>query len=209
MGVVERREREKQERRNAILRSAEDLFFRQGYERTRMAEIAEHCELSKGALYLYFANKEDLAKAVVIRSYDILLEMLTANAAQARTGLAKVQAMLQALLTVYHDHYRNFYLTFVLEGHLEGHLFDAEAWQERFERINEIHQLAARVLRQGMNDGSIRPGIDPDLAAMTAMTAAVGFVQRIFRYGDQVAQKRYTVDNLVDEFIAILVNSVT
>ena len=52
MGIVERREREKLERRNSILESAEELFFQNGYEKTRMLEIADRCELSKGALYL-------------------------------------------------------------------------------------------------------------------------------------------------------------
>jgi TetR/AcrR family transcriptional regulator len=209
MGIVERRERERTERRNAILESAEELFLRQGYEKTRMLEIAEHCELSKGALYLYFNNKEDLAKAVVVRAYDILLGMLEERASRAETGQEKVAEMLQVLFSVYQEHYRHFYLSFVLESHLRDYLSDDRRWPERTERIDRIHRLAAEVLRQGQRDGTVRDDIDPELAAATAMTAGEGFVHRLFLYGDDMAQRRYNAEALVDSFISILVNAIT
>lgn len=209
MGIVERREREKTERRNTILTSAEELFFRNGYEKTRMLEIAHHCELSKGALYLYFNNKEDLAKAVVIRAYDLLLDVLETNASLAETGLDKVRAMLQSLFSIYEEHYRTFYLSFVLESHLQGYLTDDRKWPERTERMDRIHHLAASALRQGTQDGTVREDVNPELAAITAMTAAEGFVHRIFLYGDHIAPHRYPTPTLVREFITIMVNSVT
>ena len=208
VGIVERREREKTERRNAILTSAEELFFRTGYEKTRMLEIAHHCELSKGALYLYFNTKEDLAKAVVIRAYDLLLQMLEDNASQAETGLEQVRAMLQTLFSMYHEHYRTFYLSFVLESHLQAYLVDDRQWPERTARLDRIHQMAASVLHQGIRDGTVRQDVDPELAAVTAMTAAEGFVHQIFLYGDHIAKDRYPTETLVREFVTIMVNSV-
>ena len=209
MGIAERREREKAKRRAVILSSAEDLFFHQGYEKTRMLQIAEACELSKGALYLYFNNKEDLAKAVVVRSYDIFLEILREKTRDERRGLDKVRAMIDGLLTIYRDHQRNFYLTLVLETQLEDRLNDNRVWAERAERIERIHQLAADILRMGIDDGSVREDLDPDLAATTAITAAVGFVHRVFQFGDHVTFQRYSVETLVAEFAAIIVNAVS
>jgi AcrR family transcriptional regulator len=209
VGIVERKEREKTERRNAILASAEELFFRNGYEKTRMLEIAHHCELSKGTLYLYFHNKEDLAKAVVIGAYDLLLEMLEANVSRAETGLERVKAMLQSLFSIYEEHYRTFYLSFVLESHLQRYLVDDRTWPERTERLSRIHHLAASALRQGTRDGTVRDDVNPELAAITAMTAAEGFVHRVFLHGDHIASNRYPADTLVREFISIMINSVT
>tara|TARA_B100000614_G_C14393971_1_gene430877 strand:+ start:168 stop:797 length:630 start_codon:yes stop_codon:yes gene_type:complete len=208
MGIVERREREKLERRNSILESAEELFFQNGYEKTRMLEIADRCELSKGALYLYFNNKEELAKAVVVRAHDILLELLQENASRAETGVEKIEAMLQALLTVYRDHYRYFYLAFVLESHLQDYLIGDRKWPERVDRIDRIHSLAAEVIRQGQRDGTIRAEVEPELAAMTAMTAAEGFMHRLFLFGSDVCNNRYATDALIESFIKILVSSV-
>ena len=55
-----RRLREKEQRYNTILKAAETLFARQGYHGTSLEEIADMAEVSTGAVYFYFKNKEDL-----------------------------------------------------------------------------------------------------------------------------------------------------
>ena len=60
MGIAERKEREKEHRRNTILDAAEEVFFSKGINLATMDEVAERAELSKGTLYLYFKNKEEL-----------------------------------------------------------------------------------------------------------------------------------------------------
>jgi len=55
-----RRLREKEQKYNTILKAAETLFARKGYHQTSIEEIADLAEVSTGAVYLYFKNKEDL-----------------------------------------------------------------------------------------------------------------------------------------------------
>ncbi|MFP4445979.1 MAG: TetR/AcrR family transcriptional regulator [Desulfosudaceae bacterium] len=55
-----RREREKEQRYNTILRMAESLFVQQGYHQTSLEAIADAAEVSVGTVYFYFKNKEDL-----------------------------------------------------------------------------------------------------------------------------------------------------
>jgi AcrR family transcriptional regulator len=56
----QRRQREKTVRREAILRAAETLFAQKGYRKTRIEDIADIAEVSVGAVYGYFKNKEEL-----------------------------------------------------------------------------------------------------------------------------------------------------
>jgi TetR/AcrR family transcriptional regulator len=72
MGIAERKEREKQQRREGIILAAEKVFFRKGLEIATMDDIAEIAELSKGTLYLYFKSKEDLHMAVARKSIRLL-----------------------------------------------------------------------------------------------------------------------------------------
>jgi len=55
-----RRLREKEQRYNSILRAAKFLFAEKGYHQTSIEEIADAAEVSTGAVYIYFKNKEDL-----------------------------------------------------------------------------------------------------------------------------------------------------
>ncbi|WP_137174609.1 TetR/AcrR family transcriptional regulator [Massilia sp. HP4] len=58
-------ERRKEARPQELLASAIELFVERGFASTRLEDVARRAGVSKGTLYLYYANKEDLFKAVV------------------------------------------------------------------------------------------------------------------------------------------------
>src|SRR5262245_33517236 len=58
-------ERRKEARPAELLSAALDLFVEKGYAGTRLDDVAARAGVSKGTLYLYFQNKEELFKAVV------------------------------------------------------------------------------------------------------------------------------------------------
>lgn len=66
-------ERRKEARPKELLASAIELFVERGFASTRLEDVARRAGVSKGTLYLYYANKEDLFKAVV---RQIILPMI-------------------------------------------------------------------------------------------------------------------------------------
>lgn len=56
----ETRRRARDEKREAILRIAMQLFYEQGYHNTSLKEIAERLNITKAALYNYFQSKDDI-----------------------------------------------------------------------------------------------------------------------------------------------------
>ena len=63
--VRAKRERRKEARPGELLAAALELFVEKGFAATRAEEVAKRAGVSKGTLFLYFASKEDLFKAVV------------------------------------------------------------------------------------------------------------------------------------------------
>ncbi|MGX4643272.1 TetR/AcrR family transcriptional regulator [Massilia sp. SYSU DXS3249] len=61
-------ERRKDARPQELLAAAIDLFVERGFASTRLEDVARRAGVSKGTLYLYFDNKEELFKAVVRNS---------------------------------------------------------------------------------------------------------------------------------------------
>ena len=57
--------RRKHARPEEITAAALELFVERGYANTRLEDVAARASISKGTLYLYFENKEELFKAVV------------------------------------------------------------------------------------------------------------------------------------------------
>jgi len=77
MGVTERREREREHRRAAIVAAATEVFAEHGLDGASMASIARHAELGKASLYYYFDTKQALFDAVLSQGMDRFFTELT------------------------------------------------------------------------------------------------------------------------------------
>lgn len=72
MGVLERKEREKEQRRNLILDAARRVLIEKGYHNTSIADISKLAEISVGTVYRYFENKEEIFNAIHQNGIEIL-----------------------------------------------------------------------------------------------------------------------------------------
>ena len=65
MGVIERREREKQARADLIINSARELFDKNGFDNVSMADVAKKAEVAKGTVYIYFQSKQEILYSIL------------------------------------------------------------------------------------------------------------------------------------------------
>lgn len=63
---LNKNEKRTRETRELLLRSAEAIFVRDGYERAELGEIARLAGRTKGAIYAQFKSKEDLFLALFV-----------------------------------------------------------------------------------------------------------------------------------------------
>ncbi len=56
----ESRRRARDEKREAVLRTAVQLFLEQGYHGTTLNDVAERLNITKPALYNYFRGKDEI-----------------------------------------------------------------------------------------------------------------------------------------------------
>lgn len=76
MGIQERREREREARRASVLNATRTLVLERGFNATTTKIIAEQCELSEGALFLYFQNKEEIFLSLLFEGIDFTANIL-------------------------------------------------------------------------------------------------------------------------------------
>ena len=76
MGVKERRDREKSETRDKILDAARQLFVSEGYEGVSMRKVAEKIEYSPTAIYVHFADKNELFHELCRQDFARLQEVV-------------------------------------------------------------------------------------------------------------------------------------
>jgi len=80
MGVKERREREQSETREKILDAARELFITEGYDGVSMRKVAEKIEYSPTAIYMHFADKEQLFHELCQQDFARLAEVFQSSA---------------------------------------------------------------------------------------------------------------------------------
>lgn len=170
MGIAERREREKQNCRSGILLAAERVFSSQkGLENATMDDIATEAELSKGALYTYFKNKEDLLAGVHHRGMLLLRDILEKSMAGAESGVEKVAAMARGYVAFsrqYPDHFR-----IMMSQKIYDMANQSEDVEENVQLCIEtgINTLAmvSQIIKDGIADGSVKSGINPEKSALS------------------------------------------
>lgn len=77
--VPPRRERKKQQTRDALVRAALRLFNAKGYEQTAVREITDAVDVCERTFFRYFASKEDLALSFAQDAAEALLRELAAR----------------------------------------------------------------------------------------------------------------------------------
>lgn len=77
-------ERRKESRHAELIDAALELFVARGYDATRLEDIAARAGVSKGTLYLYFAGKEELFKALVSETIVPLIHSFGEGIARSR-----------------------------------------------------------------------------------------------------------------------------
>lgn len=184
MGVAERKEREKQQRRNDIIDAAEKVFFSKGYDNSSMDDVAKEAELSKGTLYLYFHSKEDLYAAIVGRGAKVMNQLFSEAVAGQPDGLCKTKSIGQAFIKFFNDY----------PDYHDALMFDQSKLTvlDCDECLNEIAALEVKkrsneifigAIREGIADGSIRNDLDPVLTAMILWGQTMGILQLVKNKG--------------------------
>jgi AcrR family transcriptional regulator len=86
--------RRKDDRPAELTAAALQLFVERGYAATRLEDVAARAGVSKGTLYLYFRNKEELFQAVVRTGLGETIEMGEALVAEFRGGAPELLVLL-------------------------------------------------------------------------------------------------------------------
>lgn len=153
--VHAKHERRKDARPRELLAAALDLFVEKGFAATKVEEVARRAGVSKGTLFLYFASKEELFKAVVRENisgrfsewhaeFDAF-EGSTADMLRfcmtmwwARLGSSKASGITKLMLS-------------------EADNFPELAAFYQHEVIQPAHVLIRRILQRGVDRGEFAP----------------------------------------------------
>lgn len=208
MGVAERKQREKVQRRDAIVDAAEDVFFKEGIENASMDQVAKKAELSKGTLYLYFKSKEELYRAIILRGFIILKRKLKESALIQSSGFEQVRAISDAYIKFSNEHLG--YFNAIL--HYQNDIFDRKNSEpisvQSLEGGNAVIQVLINALEKGKEDNSIHSAVNSVETAFVLWSQITGLLQVVQRKMSIITYHYKVKQNdMLDNYFALLERS--
>lgn len=211
MNQLDRREKEKEQRRKILIDAAERVIFNKGIENATMDEIAEEAEFSKGTLYYYFNNKKDLYLAINNRGLTILNERFAAVLAENLPGIELVKRLGEEYINFVRD-YPDYFHAFLYHENADPDEENATPLAKTCaQQGKRAHAYAVRALQIGMQDGSITDQYDPAVLALQLWGGIRGITQLYYlrsqgQYDSILGDLDIDRDNLVYDFIDLIIN---
>lgn len=150
------------ETRERIMRAASELMAEHGSIDFQMSEVSDRCNMSKGSLYYYFVDKDDLVQAIFDRAIDELvgsIEQVVAKSSSAEDALRGVCME---------------YVSRVSAGSPVAMAMMRELVQSRDQRASQLSEPLERIvgiisheLDLAKQEGVVRPEVDSRLAALS------------------------------------------
>jgi len=176
MGIAERKEREKEQRKNDIVDAAEKVFFEKGFYNSTVDDVAKEAELSKGTLYLYFKSKEEIHFAITRRGVSILNGMMEKSVSHDKTGHENLVELGNAFVEFSGKNKKYFESMLQME-------FSKTVMDLTYDELTNLSTkdspitLLFATVEKGVEDGSIRNDINITQLAVTLWAQLMGVLQ--------------------------------
>jgi AcrR family transcriptional regulator len=184
------RQRDRELKRDAVIRAAALEFNRKGYHNTSLDDIAARLEVTKPTVYYYVTSKEQL-----------LFECFVAGVERIRSACREVRRLelparerLNAVLRQYGEAVASEFGWCMVRAEQD----DLSPAMSRHVKAlkSEIDQSIRRLIRDGVQDGSIHP-CDPKMTAF-ALAGALNWIAHWYREdqsmsGAQIAEAFVTI----------------
>lgn len=179
MGIAERKEREREQKRNLILDCSEKLFFTKGYTGTSMDDIASEAEYSKGTMYTYFKSKDEILAHIYKRAVSLLYTMFKQYTSKKENGIDKLEQIGRANFD-FMNKYQDYYTLMKMFDTME---IDRELIQETLMDIrvinNSIIGFMTQIIITGQKDGTVNKNLEPVSTAHILAATSSGIFQWI------------------------------
>jgi AcrR family transcriptional regulator len=158
---------------DAILQAAIAAFRRHGYHGTPLEEIADRLLMTKGSLYYYFKDKEEILYAAHDRALDAVLADLALTRRRGGCPCEQLEGLLAAFIRIMVEGFHGTALALEFGALSPRRLRRVVEKRDRFERG------VRALIEQGVAQGCLRP-VDPKLAGM-ALLGAINWIARWYR----------------------------
>lgn len=162
------------ETKEYIIDKSYELFLTHSYEAVSISDISKAIDMTKGALYHHFLNKEELFKAVVDKHFIFPITILDVENTSLKEMLDKSIKSMRNMIDSCLSYSASFtpinYISFLVDAsrHYKGFIDRIE------EQVRKEEAKTVVVLQNSIKLGEIRDDIDVEVTAYTFTSLYMG-----------------------------------
>jgi AcrR family transcriptional regulator len=204
MGISERREREKNERRKVILECAKELILEKGVDKFSMEDVAKQAELSKATIYLYFSGKEVLLNEICEESARVFLEYFKTIAESGLTGIKALKSFWGGYVNLFGDS-NEMRIIFEVRSFLNpGQPFVLLESECNTEQVRAILGALKVIIDQCKDEGVFDPNLDSVMATQMVLSMFSNYMYNASRTSAESRQSPAIVDEITNALRIVL-----
>jgi AcrR family transcriptional regulator len=172
-------------KRERILSAAVDLFYKQGYGKTTLEQVANELQVTKPFIYAHFASKNELLVEICSRAIQLAHESLNRAMVQDASATERLETVLRDFLTAVLNHQQHAMIYSREEKELE---------QKDRDAINQLRRDFDRRLVELINLGVASNEFHADDVQLTALAIGgiVGWAPVWFRANGRLSLEQVT-----------------
>lgn len=166
-----------------IIETVAPIFNKKGYAETSMSDITNATNLTKGAIYGNFVNKEALAIAAFHKNVNDLLKKVAIHQEQSKSPLQKIY-----LITDFYQNYYDFSRELggcpILNIGVDANHQDTTLLQEVRNVIHKTQHHIAKLVSWGIEADEIKNTVDPEKFAKQLYSRIQGAIFMTYTMDD-------------------------
>lgn len=139
-------------RKDAIMKTAERLFFEKGYAETSIQDILEALSISKGGFYHYFNSKNELLEEICRQHSSRDIERIRSELFSGKLSPVQKLNRLLSALNIFGREEPRFAALVLRVSYMDGDVHFRD--QMRIFMMDSLRPMVDSVLEEGMKDGS-------------------------------------------------------
>jgi AcrR family transcriptional regulator len=172
-----------------IIEKAVELFIQNGFSKTTLDEIAQHTNVTRGAIYWHFKDKLDIVNELIETQHENLAQLLSDLFSEDSSSFNKIQKIIEEIV-------HHFFETKSFQNFIELTWFKIEYTQlsnlktTKTELTKYFIYNFRRIIKEAQDIGDIKNNINDNDIAITITNMINGMYRLYFMLPDQINTKK-------------------
>jgi TetR/AcrR family transcriptional regulator, fatty acid metabolism regulator protein len=150
------------DKRRVILDAAVTVFARQGFHSCRVSDVADEAGVAYGLVYHYFESKEEILNELFLERWQIMLEAIAEIDRREELPAREKLHLVAGFIIDSYRHEPDLMKVIIVEVTRAANSFG----RLHLEKIREAYEGIAAIVESARQDGSFKPDISSEFAAM-------------------------------------------